>query len=103
MNKKIYRYETNPIVAVDWEKEYGVMALNTDSLVFEYNSDVCDMVVVLYENEDEFDISYELNDRVVYLGYKCKYALYNPNTMEMVGFVVDTEAYDDCLAEEDDE
>lgn len=102
MNKKIYRYESNPIVAIDWEKEYGVKALNRDSRVFEYWSDGYDMVVVLYENEDEYDVSDELANKVLRGGCDYEYALYNDN-LELVGFVLTTETYDDCFAEEDDE
>ena len=102
MNKKIYTYPHNPITAIDWEQEYGLKALSRNSLIFEYNSDAYDMVVVLYENEDEFDVSDELRTRVLENGYDYEYALYNDN-LELVGFVLTTETYDDCFAEEDNE
>ena len=57
MNKKIYRYESNPIVAVDWEREYGLMCMDTDTFVFIPSTDMFDNVVVIYAGEDEYDIA----------------------------------------------
>ena len=102
MNKKIYRYESNPIVAVDWEREYGLMCMDTDTFVFIPSTDMFDNVVVIYEGEDEYDIADVLRNC-----WGVEYTLYKGegSSLELVGFVLSAEAYESCdyFVEEDNE
>lgn len=93
MKKKVYKIDST--TEIDWENKFGVKALNRDNRIFFPTSELNDSVIIIFENEDEFDVSDILANVVLWLGYDYDYALYNAKNLSLVGFVLDAETYDE--------
>ena len=87
---------------IDWNKDYGVYALDADSMVFEPDSDICandNLVIHIFDdgfyhrNDDKFGNcdEYELSDDIRHINYydnrRIQFYLYSFPMMHLVGFV----------------
>lgn len=94
MKKQVYKIDNYP-TEIDWEKKFGVKALNRDSRIFNPFSEERDIVIIIFENEDEFAVSDFLYDNVLWQGCDYEYTLYNAKDLSLVGFVLTIDTYEE--------
>lgn len=104
MKKQVYKIDSTP-TEIDWEKKFSVKALNRDSRVFYPFSEERDIAIIVFESENEFEVSNFLAKKVLWQGYDYEYTLYDAKNLSLVGFVLTIDTYEELeeiIEDEDD-